>query len=135
MIVDDQPELAEAIAEFLRDEGYDAHICTVGALALAAVARHQPDLLILDLLMPAVGGWEILTALRLQPAFAGLPVLLMSSGIKRERREFYRRLPNHTRLIAKPLEYPQLLFAVEMLLHPGLPPPRDARCVWSHGPR
>lgn len=122
LIVDDQPDFAETLADFLRDEGYEVHVCAVGGLGLAEVVRLQPDLLILDLLMPTVGGWEILTALRLQAPFATLPVLLMTSGVTEGRREFYRRLPSHTQLIAKPFELNQLLFTIELLLQLRLPP-------------
>jgi CheY-like chemotaxis protein len=122
MIIDDQVDFAQALADLLEDEGYETHVCSIGGLALSQIARVEPDLLILDLLMPGVGGWEVLMALRMQPARAALPVILMTSGTTQGRQMFYRHLPHHTQLLPKPLEFNLLLHTIEMLLKPHPPP-------------
>lgn len=124
LIVDDEPDFASALATLLTDEGYETECCTAPSEALTCVERFDPDLLILDLLMPAISGWEVLTALRTMGGRARLPVIIMTSGVAEGRAEYRRRHPPHTLFQPKPLDFDLLLFNVEMLLHPNLPPPR-----------
>lgn len=79
LIVDDQPELAAMIAEVLGDAGYATRIATDGRQALAEVQASPPDLVLLDVQMPEVDGFEVAAMLKSDPATATIPVIMVSA--------------------------------------------------------
>jgi two-component system OmpR family response regulator len=64
LVVDDEPSIVDAVATALRYEGYDVEEATTGLDALAAVARFEPDLIVLDWMLPDVEGIEVGRRLR-----------------------------------------------------------------------
>lgn len=64
LVVDDEPNIREVVELYLRREGYEVEVTADGAAALSAIERKIPDLIVLDLMLPAVGGLEITRALR-----------------------------------------------------------------------
>jgi DNA-binding response OmpR family regulator len=79
MLIEDEPNIAEALRFILARDGWTVVLQADGAQALAAVAQHQPDVVILDLMLPGASGLDILRALRADPVFAGLPVLMLTA--------------------------------------------------------
>jgi len=66
LIVEDEIEIAELIQLYLSKEGFDCHSCRDGNTALAQVEKIQPDLIILDLMLPQLDGLEVCTRIRQQ---------------------------------------------------------------------
>jgi len=66
LVVDDEPSIVDAVATALRYEGYDVEEATSGRAALAAVAQTEPDLIVLDWMLPDVEGIEVGRRLRAQ---------------------------------------------------------------------
>jgi two-component system, OmpR family, response regulator len=66
LVVDDEPSIVDAVATALRYEGYEVEEATSGRAALAAVARAEPDLIVLDWMLPDVEGIEVGRRLRAQ---------------------------------------------------------------------
>ncbi len=64
LIVDDHPQVGDAIAEMLRVMGHTAHHFSSGAIALEWLEGHRPDLALLDLAMPGTNGVDLLVAMR-----------------------------------------------------------------------
>jgi two-component system OmpR family response regulator len=64
LVVDDEPSIVDAVATALRYEGYDVEEATTGREALAAVARFEPDLVVLDWMLPDIEGIEVGRRLR-----------------------------------------------------------------------
>ena len=64
LVVDDEPSIVDAVATALRYEGYDVDEATTGREALDAVARHEPDLVVLDWMLPDIEGIEVGRRLR-----------------------------------------------------------------------
>jgi two-component system OmpR family response regulator len=64
LVVDDEPSIVDAVATALRYEGYDVHEAFTGRQALDAVARHEPDLIVLDWMLPDIEGIEVGRRLR-----------------------------------------------------------------------
>jgi CheY-like chemotaxis protein len=60
LIVDDSAANAEALAEYAATRGYEACTASDGGHAMARLADFEPDLIILDLMMPRINGWEVL---------------------------------------------------------------------------
>jgi DNA-binding response OmpR family regulator len=83
VVVDDDPQLAELMHEFLTGEGYDVRICSQGDQAFAVVQTLLPDLIILDVRMAEVNGLGVLYLLSMDERTRQIPVLMctaVSSG-------------------------------------------------------
>lgn len=78
VIVEDEPEIAELVAEVLRDQGYRA-LCCDGATALARMGEARPDVVVLDLMMAPVSGWDVARAMREDPALGEVPIVVVSA--------------------------------------------------------
>lgn len=68
LVVDDEPQVVWVVRFGLECEGYEVFTASDGSEALAAVAEHHPQLMVLDVMMPGVDGWTVLERLREQPA-------------------------------------------------------------------
>ena len=81
MMVDDEPIMTEMIQTFLEDAGYRNFITTdQSAQAMALLALHRPEILLLDLIMPEVSGFDILHAMRADSSLQHMPVIVLTSS-------------------------------------------------------
>ncbi len=81
MIVDDEPINIEVVQIFLEDEGYHKFVTTDDSTqAVRVLEEKRPDLLLLDLMMPEVSGFDILSAVRAHPKFKHLPVIILTAS-------------------------------------------------------
>ncbi|NPV68150.1 MAG: response regulator transcription factor [Anaerolineae bacterium] len=64
LIVDDEPSIRQVVRAYLEAEGYTVHEAADGVQALAVFRRYQPDLVVLDVMLPGMGGLEVLQAIR-----------------------------------------------------------------------
>ena len=82
LVVEDDPDTLDAIATILEDAGYDVLRADNGREALRRLddCEGRCDLILLDLLMPVMNGWDFRRRQRETPAFARIPVYLMSAG-------------------------------------------------------
>ncbi|RKI38279.1 DNA-binding response regulator [bacterium D16-51] len=76
LIVDDDENIAELVSLYLIQECFDTHIVLDGEAALEAVKTYQPDLMLLDIMLPGIDGHEVLRRLR---RTSNLPVILLSA--------------------------------------------------------
>lgn len=111
LIVDDDAVFGATVVELLRNNGIDARALTDPKAALHAVEYFRPDVLLLDIVMPVVGGLDLCRILRTTPAFRTLPILLVSSKSDVETRiqAFEAGADDH---IGKPLVPQELLARV-----------------------
>jgi DNA-binding response OmpR family regulator len=75
LLIEDEPNIAEAIRFILSRDGWEVTVEENGAQALPRVADVKPDLVILDLMLPGMSGLEILSSLRADPATEALRVV------------------------------------------------------------
>jgi CheY-like chemotaxis protein len=78
LVVDDEPDVRALMQTALERAGFDVVCVESGADALAYLARDTPQLVLLDLQMDDVSGWEVLTALRQHPRFGSFKVAVVS---------------------------------------------------------
>jgi two-component system KDP operon response regulator KdpE len=76
LIVDDEAQIRRALRTGLTGHGYVVEVAEDGETALTAIAAHPPDIVVLDLVMPGIDGFEVLRQLR---AWSRLPVLVLSA--------------------------------------------------------
>ena len=115
LIVDDEPHLATLLADVLTNAGYDAHTIDNGRDALEVVQRDPPDLMLLDVQMPQLDGFEVAARLKADPATAAIPIIMLSAmqgrgarviGLESGAEEF----------LSKPFDPAELLARVRNLL-------------------
>lgn len=110
LIVDDQPDLAAMMADVLGDAGYATRVATDGRCALADVQANPPDLLVLDVQMPELDGFELASMLKSDPATATIPIIMVSAqdgrgarliGLESGAEDYLGKPVDHAELLAK----------------------------------
>src|SRR5258707_8187492 len=84
LVVEDAPICREPIVSALRLKGFDAIGAADGRKALDLIAATKPDLVLLDIVMPNMNGWEMLRELRTNPKHAAMPVILLTATADRQ---------------------------------------------------
>lgn len=108
LIADDEPDLLELLEVNLSVEGHDVRMACNGTQALEMALAERPDLVILDVMMPGLDGLEVLRALRLEPGYSDMPIVLLSArGSDPEIFEGWRSGANY--YITKPFQIEELL--------------------------
>jgi DNA-binding response OmpR family regulator len=79
LIVDDEPNIVLSLEFLLRQQGYAVSVVADGEAALAAVAAAPPDLVLLDVMLPGIDGYEVCRRLRELPELAGLKIILLTA--------------------------------------------------------
>jgi two-component system, cell cycle response regulator len=80
LVVDDEPDKRQLLAFAMEMEGYEVHTAGDGVAGLAAVALHQPDLIVTDVMMPGMDGYEMIRRLRSDPQTRFIPVIIQSAA-------------------------------------------------------
>jgi CheY-like chemotaxis protein len=113
LVVEDDPALRELLHTLLLDEGYEARTSTDGAEALSLLENWRPELILLDLMMPGLDGWQFRHVQQADPRLAGIPVVVMSAAytldVEAEKLGVAAMVP-------KPYDFDELLPLVERLL-------------------
>jgi CheY-like chemotaxis protein len=78
-VVDDDPAVCSMLAKMLTEEGADVTTLGDGEQALTAISQAPPDLVLLDLMMPGMSGFEVVARMRANPATATVPVVIVSA--------------------------------------------------------
>jgi two-component system alkaline phosphatase synthesis response regulator PhoP len=89
IIADDDPDILDALSTILRSGPYRIATARDGEAALALVRKRQPDLLVLDLLMPKKDGFAVIRELRADPSIAELPILVLTTVVEDASRRRY----------------------------------------------
>ena len=79
LIVDDQADARSMLGKILRDEGAQVREASTGDEAMAEISDSPPDLVLLDLMMPGMSGFEVVARIRAHPSSAAVPVVIVSA--------------------------------------------------------
>jgi two-component system alkaline phosphatase synthesis response regulator PhoP len=79
LVVEDEPDIAELVRHYLEKEGFHLSIAKTGLEALNLVRSTHPDLVILDLMLPQMDGFEVCKSLRQKPETALLPIIMLTA--------------------------------------------------------
>jgi DNA-binding response OmpR family regulator len=80
LVVDDSPEICDLLRAYLAQSGYRSTGAANGEEAISAVRRSAPDLMLLDLHMPGVDGWEVIREVRRLDGGRALPIIVMTAS-------------------------------------------------------
>jgi CheY-like chemotaxis protein len=111
LVVDDTPALLDVIRTCLEDEGYRVTTCLESRYAVQMAQAQRPDVVMLDVVMPEVSGWEVLARLRQDPAFRRTPVIVCTAYVAEAlgRLAELKGPDQHLGLLPKPFDVEELL--------------------------
>ena len=118
LIIDDEPDLRTYLATLFEDNGFEALTTGDGNKGLELARRREPDLICLDISMPAPSGVRVYRELKGDPKLASIPVVMVT-GVPRQFEEFIsrrRQVPPPEGYVAKPFDPEQLLAKVQEIL-------------------
>lgn len=118
LVVDDDEALRAIAAEALQSEGFAVQTAADAVEALERMHDHRPSLVLLDLMMPGLTGWQMLDAMQESPALRDVPVVVLTGFDSRY------DLPSGRPVLHKPVDACLLVMVVRSVLHPGA----DAAC-------
>jgi len=78
LVIDDDEVMQDLLASFLRKEGYEAIVAKSGEEGLRRARERRPDVITLDVAMPGMDGWSVLSALKAEPELADIPVIMLT---------------------------------------------------------
>lgn len=84
LIVDDEEEIREGVSRWLQRAGYQTRSACDGREGLQAIRSDPPDIVLLDVQMPRMGGMQALTELQRDPQAAQIPVVMLSASLRDE---------------------------------------------------
>jgi DNA-binding response OmpR family regulator len=82
LVVDDEADVLLLCRVNLEFEGYEVIEATDGVSAMDKVQREKPDLVLLDVMMPRMDGWQVLAALKADPATKDIPVVMLTAKVQ-----------------------------------------------------
>lgn len=114
LLIEDEPNIAEAIRFLLVREGWEVQTHAEGSGALEVIVAAQPDLVILDVMLPGKSGMDILRDLRARGDMKALPVLMLTARGQSRDREMAEQA-GVSRFMTKPFSNTEVLTAVRDL--------------------
>jgi DNA-binding response OmpR family regulator len=135
LVVDDTPHNVKLLADILMAKGYAVCTAASGVEALEKVEKEQPDLVLLDVIMPTMSGYEVCRALRANPATELLPVVMVTA-LDPEEERVKGIEAGADDFLAKPVNVAELLARVRFLLrirelHATIPQQAEQLAAWS----
>lgn len=110
LVVDDDPDIRDVIAETLADEGFSVLTFGDGEAAVTMALENPPGLIVLDLMMPKMSGWQVINALQATPRGASIPIILVSASRDLDRAAHKSKVAAY---LAKPFDLDSLVRVVE----------------------
>ena len=115
LIIEDDPSFSRAINHIVEKEGYNVSTASNGMTGLRMVKENPPDLLILDVMLPGLDGFEICSRLRNEPPTARLPIIMLSAKGQETDRETGLKV-GANEYLTKPVNRELLLETISKLL-------------------
>lgn len=131
LVVDDSPTIRKLVEITLRREGFTVVFAENGITTLAALTRHQPSLIILDIMLPAINGYQICQVIKRHPRCRGIPVVMLS-GKDGAFAKVRGKMVGASEYLTKPFTPAQLVEVVRRQLAAS-PVPAEAAAVGGEG--
>ena len=119
IVVDDESTIRDSLQELLIEKGFDVLQASDGESGYDLIAQENPDLLIIDILLPKIDGIDLCGKIRKNGKLKHIPIILMT-GIYMDfnfRLKIQRGIADD--FIVKPLQYDEILTKIDKLLSPG----------------
>ena len=112
LVVDDDPDIRETVADLLETEGYSVMKAENGREALARLRQHKASLILLDMMMPVMDGWQFRSEQQRDPEIAAIPVVVVSASASTEQEAARMGAAG---CMQKPLDLDELLGTIDRL--------------------
>jgi CheY-like chemotaxis protein len=112
LVVDDEYAIVEALADLLREENYEVITAHHGKQALELLKNSKPVCCLVDMMMPVMGGVDLIAAMHADPTLATIPVILMSAVAREEHLEMHKVAA----ILRKPFGMSQLLKVLDTVI-------------------
>lgn len=116
LCIEDEPEMIDLIKLILGRRGYDVHGATGGIEGARLVRELLPDLVLLDLMMPDMDGWEVYQQMKADPTTRNIPVIVVTAKAQNIDKVLGLHIAKVDDYIAKPFGPQELLDSVEKIL-------------------
>jgi len=120
LVVEDEPDIRALIVHHLTQDGFRCRTAADGAEALARLRAGAPDLIVLDLMLPAIGGLEVTRRVRAEPSWAAVPIIMLTAKADEVDRVVGLELGADD-YVAKPFSPKELLARVRAVLRRARP--------------
>ena len=114
--VEDEPEIIDLIRLILGRKGFDLTGATGGLEGLEAIRRVRPDLVLLDLMMPDMDGWEVYQQMKADPELKNIPVIVVTAKAQSIDKILGLHIAKVDDYVTKPFGPQELLQSVERVL-------------------
>jgi len=119
LIIEDDPDILKLLDKTLTIKGYRVVTASNGYDGLEIIRKERPEIVITDIMMPKMDGFNLVHRLRIDPEIRGIPVIFITvTYIAREDREFALDI-GATRFIQKPIDFEKFLKTITDLLEQG----------------
>jgi DNA-binding response OmpR family regulator len=115
LVVEDEAALAKVLKMRLEIEGFEVRTAGDGAEGMEMIGQQRPDLVVVDLMMPVMDGYEMTRAIKSEPKLASIPVLVLSA-LKQEREMERLRKLGANAFLPKPYDSRELTAKIRELL-------------------
>jgi DNA-binding response OmpR family regulator len=129
LVVDDEPDILEIVRANLEGSGYEVYVATGGVEALRQMKQARPDLVMLDILLPEIDGWEVLRRIRRDPQSADTPIVMLTC-LADDQYVLRGLEEGAVDYVTKPFEPECLIASVDALLGVFDPAMREERRAW-----
>jgi CheY-like chemotaxis protein len=116
LVVDDDVAIADLLAQALADEGYETYTTVQSLRFFDAVQEHQPDLILLDLMMPYLDGRDELKLMAMGPNARQIPVIIVTANVDAKREEAAFREMGVVEIVLKPFDLNALVRLVKQTI-------------------
>ncbi len=109
LVMDDDPNIADLLTDALADEGYETYMTTQSLRFFDAVHEHQPDLILLDIMMPYLDGRDELKLMAMGATKRPIPVIIVTAYLEAGKEEQEFRDSGVVHIVYKPFDLDKLL--------------------------
>lgn len=115
LIVDDSEDMRLLLEQILEEEDFLLRFAESGPQAVAVAVEYQPNIILMDMSLPGMSGWEVVTNLRARPEFVHTPIIAVTAHVSKEDQERAKAVGCDTHL-GKPFDIETVLETIHSLL-------------------
>jgi len=115
LIVDDSEDMRTLLGQVLEGEGYTLFFAEDGNMAVAQAVAHQPNIILMDMSLPGITGWEAVEQLRKMPDFQHTPIIAVTAYVTKADEERAKAVGCNAHL-GKPFDIMEVLDTIDGLL-------------------
>jgi DNA-binding response OmpR family regulator len=119
LYIEDERPVIDLVREALKLAGFKVVGATSGRQGLALMRERKPDLILLDLMMPDINGWDVYREMKTDKNLSEIPVIVVSAKVPEQGKVIINDLPPVEDYITKPFDVEQLIRSVKNLLDNG----------------